>query len=68
MSPGKGVILGAMEGCNGGGIITLDSGTVGLSASTLGCEMVLMSFKSSSLLLTLFRSSLLVLISCSSGV
>ena len=68
VSPGKGVILGSMEGCNCVGIITLDSGTVGLGASTLGCEMVLMSFRSSLLLLTFSRSSLLVIISCSSGV
>ena len=68
VSAGKGVILGVMEGCDCGGIIILDSGTVGLGASTVGCGMVLMSFRISLLLLTRFRSSLLVLISCSSGV
>ena len=68
VSAGKGVILGAMEVCNYGGIITLDSGTEGLGASTLGFGMVLESFRISLLLLTPFRSCLLVLISCSSGV
>ena len=54
----KCVILGAMEGYNCGGIITLDSGTVGLGSSTLGFGMVLVSVIISLLLLTLFRSSL----------
>ena len=68
VSASKGVILGAMEVCNYGGIITLDSGTVRLGSSTLGFGMVLESFRISLLLLTLFRSSLLALISCPNGV
>ena len=53
LSTSKGVILGAMEGCNCGVMIALDSGTMGLGVSTLGCGMVLVSFKISLLVLTL---------------